>query len=73
MLMLPRLAAEESFAMAEQIAIGTGSTDRDNAKRVTDRWLKAANRTAMKPKKIRPDMLQAFGIGYQVFESPAST
>lgn len=73
MLMLPRLAAEEAFAVAEQVAIGTGCIDRDDAKRVTARWLEAAHRTAVKPKKIRPEMLRAFGIGFQIVEGSSAT
>lgn len=64
--MLPRLKAEESMRASQEIAVGTGSLDRHESRRVTGAWVATA--TAADTRKQRPTSaaLAAMGIGFTI-------
>lgn len=65
--MLPRLKAEESLRATREIAVGSGSLERHDSRRIVDGWVKDANRVPTGPKqRPTPEMLAAMGIGYTV-------
>lgn len=64
--MMPRLQAEEAFAAAERLAIGTGSVEKGAAREITRRWTRtieggAARQTPIA--KATPTALGVLGIG----------
>lgn len=63
--MLPRLQADEAFAGAEQVAIGTGSVEARASKAITARWSRAIEdgRRRSPAVKATPRVLGALGIG----------
>lgn len=65
--MLPRLQAEESIRATQHVAVGTGSLERGDSQRITDRWAAAAQPNGRRPpRQTNPATLAAIGIGYTV-------
>jgi len=61
---MTKLEAEESLLTANRTAVGTGSLESKDARRVADEWTRAAN-GGRKPliTKATPGMLAEMGIG----------
>jgi hypothetical protein len=62
--MMPRLMAEESLLASARVAIGSGTADKDDARRIRKAWDHAANGDRPTPAvKATPRDLMAMGIG----------
>lgn len=65
--MMPRLEAEESLHMVDQIMIGTGSikdTHKADARRIVNRWRETAQ--GRQKVKADPKMMGVLGIGVEL-------
>lgn len=63
--MIPRLQAEEAFAVAERVALGTGSVEKGAAREITRRWTRTidGDRGSRVPAaKPTPGALSLLGI-----------
>lgn len=74
--MMPRLQAEEAFALAERVAIGTGSVEPGTSRDITRRWRDAIDggtRRAAPAVTPTPQALGLLGIGVRRVPRKAST
>lgn len=63
---IPRLQAEESLMRASEIAVGTGSLKKGEARRIVDAWQKtagSARRSAIKPKSAAEMQMRLASLG----------
>lgn len=73
--MMPRLQAEEAFAAAERVALGTGSVEKGAAREIARRWSRAmdVDRRASPAVKATPQALGLLGIGVRRVPRKAAT
>lgn len=63
--LIPQLQAEEAFAGAERVGIGTGSFKESDQKAVMRRWRDALPTTGRRASRATPRTLAALGIGFR--------
>lgn len=63
--MLPRLQALDSIRMANQIAVGTGSLEKETSQSLTRAWERAAQPERAKAPVVTPQNARAIGIGFR--------
>jgi hypothetical protein len=66
--MMPPLVAEESIQASNRVALGSGSLKAPDRRALIAKWERAAGHVRAKAEPIRPEMLEAMGIGYHVVE-----
>jgi hypothetical protein len=60
---IEKFEAEESMLAANRTAVGTGSLDRDESRRASDRWTRAANGGRLTRRKANTELLKGARVG----------
>lgn len=74
--MMPRLQAEEAFAAAERVAVGSGSLEPRASREITSRWTRTIDgdrRIGQPAVKASPRTLGLLGIGMRRVPRQAPT